>query len=169
MTFLTDSTPRPPRILQAVAISLVLGLTACGGSAPASLGSSEEGLLPCPDTPNCVHTGDRHPPGTAPLLLSVDALSQSPDQLAAALQEAVEALPRTRVVHSETSGDLYLHAEARSLVFRFVDDLEIHLGAESGELVVRSASRMGRSDLGVNGRRVEDLRGLLMEQGIVEG
>jgi len=168
MPFFTASTPRPSRTLQAVAISLVLGLTACGGRAPASLGVSGEGLIPCPDTPNCVHTGDRHPPGTEPLLLSVDALSHSPDQLAAALREAVEALPRTRVVHSETSGDLYLHAEARSLVFRFVDDLEIHLAAESGELVVRSASRVGRSDLGVNARRVEELRGLLLEEGVVE-
>jgi len=168
MPFFTDSTSRPSRILQAVAISLVLGLTACGGQAPASLGVSGEGLIPCPDTPNCVHTGDRHPPGTEPLLLSVDAQGLSPDQLVEALQEAVEALPRARVVHSETSGDLYLHAEARSLVFRFVDDLEIYLGAESGELVVRSASRMGRSDLGVNASRVEELRGLLLDQGVVE-
>ncbi len=168
MPFFTDSTPHPSRILQAVAISLVLGLTACGGRAPDSLGIPGEGLLPCPDTPNCVHTGDRHPAGTEPLLLSIDAQGLSPDQLVAALREAVEALPRTRVVHSETTADLYLHAEARSLVFRFVDDLEIYLGAESGELVVRSASRVGRSDMGVNARRVEELRGHLLEQGVVE-
>jgi len=168
MSLLIDSTRRTPRILQALAISLVLGLAACGGRAPATLGISGAGLHPCPETPNCVHTGDRHPPGTEPLLLSGDVSSHSLAQLAAMLEEGVRNLPRTRVMRSETSGDLYLHAEARSLVFRFVDDLEMHLAAGSKELVVRSASRVGRSDMGVNERRVEALREILREQGVVQ-
>ena len=66
-------------------------------------------------------------------------------------------MPRTRVV---TESDRYLHAEVRSKIFRFVDDLEI-LIMPDWELVVRSASRIGQGDMGVNVARVEELRRLL--------
>jgi uncharacterized protein (DUF1499 family) len=52
-------------------------------------------------------------------------------------------------------------------VFGFVDDLELHLRAAEGVIAVRSASRLGYSDLGVNRRRIEDLRALLIKQGTV--
>jgi uncharacterized protein (DUF1499 family) len=75
----------------------------------------------------------------------------------------VEAMPRVTVV---TATDRYLHAEARTRLFRFVDDLELLL-VEDGELMVRSASRLGRGDLGVNGRRVARLRAALAEAGVL--
>jgi len=52
----------------------------------------------------------------------------------------------------------YLHAEARSLLFRFVDDVEFLFDADKQVIHVRSASRTGYSDLGVNRRRVERIR-----------
>ena len=58
--------------------------------------------------------------------------------------------PRTAVV---TVTDRYLHAEARSLLFRFTDDLEFLLQPDVGRIDVRSASRVGHSDLGVNKAR----------------
>jgi uncharacterized protein (DUF1499 family) len=61
----------------------------------------------------------------------------------------------------------YLHAECASAVFGFVDDLELQLRASEGRIAVRSASRLGRSDLGVNRRRVEALRSELARQGVV--
>ncbi|MCE3240443.1 MAG: hypothetical protein K0Q83_950 [Deltaproteobacteria bacterium] len=61
----------------------------------------------------------------------------------------------------------YLHAECTSAVFGFVDDLELHLRIAEGVIAVRSASRLGYSDLGVNRRRIEDLRALLIKRGIV--
>jgi uncharacterized protein (DUF1499 family) len=70
---------------------------------------------------------------------------------------------RVRVV---TATDSYVHAEERSRLLRFVDDLELLL-AEDGELLVRSASRVGNSDLGVNRRRVERLRRLLRDAGLL--
>ncbi len=72
-------------------------------------------------------------------------------------------MSRMRVV---SASDDYLHAEERSRLFRFVDDLEL-LAAPDGELIVRSASRVGRSDLGVNRRRVERLRALLERSGLL--
>ena len=70
-------------------------------------------------------------------------------------------MPRARVVSTE---EHYLHAEFRSLLFRFVDDLEMLWRAEDGVFDVRSASRVGTSDLGVNRRRVETLRRLLEDR-----
>jgi len=52
----------------------------------------------------------------------------------------------------------YLHAETRSFLFRFVDDVEFMMDTDSRVIHVRSASRTGYSDLGVNRRRVERLR-----------
>jgi len=117
-------------------------------------------LRPCPDTPNCVHTGLRHPDGTGGMRLVGDLPRP---ELMRRLREVVESMPRTTVVE-ETDG--YIHAEARTLVFRFVDDLELLVGPD-GELVVRSASRVGRSDLGVNERRVERLRERLEEAELI--
>jgi uncharacterized protein (DUF1499 family) len=59
----------------------------------------------------------------------------------------------------------YLHAVCRSRLFGWADDLELRIDTEAGVVHVRSASRVGYSDLGVNRRRVERLRAALREQG----
>lgn len=132
----------------------------CDAPVPEGLGPRDGTLAPCPDTPNCVHTGNRHPEGTAPVLIRPDL---SREEALAGIRAAVESMPRTTVVEQRGT---YLHAEARSLVFRFVDDFELLL-TDDMELVVRSASRLGRSDLGVNARRVEALRERLAEAGLI--
>jgi len=62
-----------------------------------------------------------------------------------------------------TATDRYLHIEFTSFLFRFVDDLEILVDATESRLEVRSASRVGRSDFGVNRKRVEKMRQLFEE------
>ena len=64
-------------------------------------------------------------------------------------------LPRTRVIRLEPD---YLHAECRSALMGFVDDLELYLRTDEGTIAVRSASRLGWSDMGVNRRRVDAVR-----------
>jgi len=140
--------------------ALPLFQVACGGSPPETLGVRDGGLAPCPSSPNCVHTGNRHPEGTEPFLLRPEWTDRDPMPVVRAV---VDSMPRTTVVRVE---DRYLHAEARSRVFRFVDDLEV-LVKPGEELVVRSASRLGRSDLGVNADRVEELRRRLTEAGLL--
>jgi len=81
-----------------------------------------------------------------------------------AAHAAVVALPRTTVV---TDAPEYLHAECRSAFFGFVDDLEMHLRAKQNLIAVRSASRLGRSDFGVNKKRIEELRQSLRAQGVI--
>jgi uncharacterized protein (DUF1499 family) len=61
-----------------------------------------------------------------------------------------------------------MQAECRSRVFRFVDDLTLHLSAAENIVHIRSASRIGYSDFGVNRSRVENLREKLRQKGIVE-
>ena len=80
------------------------------------------------------------------------------------VEEAVASLPRTEIF---TLRPGYLHAESTSRIFRFVDDVEVYLDAARGELVVRSASRVGRSDMGVNGQRVQALTAELERRGVV--
>ena len=141
-------------------------LAACSGTPPATLGPTGEpgagALAACPDTPNCVHTGLRHPEGTQGLVLAED-WPERPESALDAITGALEAMPRTQVVERDGR---YLRAEATSRIFRFVDDVEVHL-AEDGEVVVRSASRVGRSDMGVNAERVEELRSGLERSGVV--
>lgn len=76
----------------------------------------------------------------------------------------VAGLPRTAIVMQT---DDYLHAECSSALFGFVDDLELHLRPEQNLIAVRSAARLGRSDFGVNRKRVENLRSLLRQQSVV--
>ena len=109
-------------------------------------------LKACPDSPNCVcseHADAMHE--IAPLAFSGDSELAWADVIT-----AVKSLPRTTIIES---GADYLQAESRSLLFRFVDDLELRLDADAGVIHVRSASRVGYGDMGVNRRRVEQLRG----------
>ena len=131
---------------------------ACGGSRPGTLGVADSRLATCPSTPNCVCSDDSDPEhGIEPFRLVTD-----PRSAWNALQGVLLSTPRTRIV---TRTDDYLHAEATSLVFRFVDDVEFHLRSEEGLIAVRSASRLGSSDFGVNRRRIERLRDRLTEAG----
>ncbi len=134
----------------------------CGAPPPETLGPRNGELAPCPEAPACVRTGgDPAGGGPGPFLLAVQ-----PDEAWPVVREAVESMARTRIWTFEAD---YLRAEATSLVFRFVDDLEVLLDRAGGQLVVRSASRVGRGDLGVNRRRVEDLRKRLTERGVLAG
>jgi len=139
---------------------MLLTLFSCAGRRPDGLGVREGRLAPCPASPNCVSSeADDAAHRVEPLRLAV-----APAEGWAAARSAVAAMPRTEVVRETES---YLHAEARSRLLGFVDDLELHLRPEAGEIAVRSASRMGYSDLGVNRQRVETLRERLRERGAV--
>lgn len=107
-------------------------------------------LPDCPPTPNCVCSTASRP------AQRVDPLTFTGDWQAARdrLVKLLESLPRTRI---EAIDDRTLHVTFTTRIFRFVDD--VHFSFEpNGMIQVRSASRLGYSDLGTNRRRVEDLR-----------
>jgi uncharacterized protein (DUF1499 family) len=141
-------------------IVVAMPFFSCAGPVPSNLGVTDGRLAPCPSKPNCVSSdaGDEDH-AIAPLEIATD-----PGEAWRTTVAAVKALPRTAIV---SQSDDYLHAECASTVFGFVDDLELHLRAAQGIIAVRSASRLGHSDLGVNRSRVEGLRTTLAEQGVV--
>lgn len=72
-----------------------------------------------------------------------------------ALQAVLRAMPGMTIVEQKPD---YLHAEARTRWLHFVDDLEFWANPASGTIELRSASRLGREDLGVNRERIETIR-----------
>ena len=74
------------------------------------------------------------------------------------IKSIIEKTPRTEIV--EINGD-YLHAESTSKWMKYVDDLEVSFLPESDILLIRSESRVGESDLGVNKKRVDLLKSKL--------
>ena len=117
---------------------------------PTGLGATNGRLSACPERPNCVSSfaeGEEH--RIEPL-----TLVGTPAEAMAKIKQALEAMPRIVIVDAS---DHYLHAEATSLIYRYVDDLEVLIDADNGKIHLRSASRTGYSDLGVNRNRVQAL------------
>jgi uncharacterized protein (DUF1499 family) len=148
------------RLLLFLSTVLVAATICCAGAVPATLGVQPKGgLAPCPDSPNCVSSlDDRADHGVEPIQLAGDVATNWE-----MLRGAVEELPGTVVVIQD---DHYLHAESTSSLMRYVDDLELLLDPATGRVDVRSASRVGYGDMGVNSARVELLRELANERGL---
>jgi uncharacterized protein (DUF1499 family) len=127
---------------------------------PRGLGLTDGRLSACPSSPNCVCSDET---GTSSAIESLQLAIQAADAWTS-VEQAVRDLPRTRIVSNSAD---YIHAECASSLLGFVDDLELHLRPDDGVIAVRSASRLGYSDFGVNRRRVETLRTLLRERNVV--
>lgn len=125
----------------------MLSLKSRGGSAP---GLSDGSLAPCPETPNCVCSECEQ--GRAFVL----PFSCEGDPDASWLQVQLALLDLGGEIVRVENG--YLAATFQSPLFRFVDDVELRLDRPSGVIHIRSASRVGRSDLGKNRERVEAIR-----------
>lgn len=135
-----------------ISITLLFG---CSSTKPL-LGINEGKLAPCPSTPNCLNSqvsgDDTHQidsivyPGT---------LSEAHT----ALVQILESEDHAKTIESESN---YIHVEYTSTFFQFVDDVEFYLVEErpdKTQIHIRSASRIGRSDFGVNRTRIERIRG----------
>jgi len=120
-------------------------------SSPKNIGLVNGKLHPCPDSPNCVSSqSEKEDKKVAPLSYKGDANDAKKQ-----LKQVIESTTRMKIVKEV---DDYLHAEATTLIFRFVDDCEFLIDRNAKVIHVRSASRLGHSDLGVNRKRVEDIR-----------
>jgi len=128
---------------------LLFAATSCVGP---DVGLEGGALRACPGSPNCVSS--EAPVGDAsrvePLSIPQD---RTPEQAFAALAAVLEGRATL-----ETRGPDYLHAVFKTRLLRFRDDFEARLDAGAGVIQVRSASRLGYSDLGANRRRVEEIR-----------
>ena len=119
---------------------------------PTNLGVKDGRLAPCRSTPNCVSSQtDR---ADAEHYIAPIAFRGRMEEL----RRAVESMARSTVIAADRN---YLYAEYRTALMRYVDDLELYYDERAGLVHVRSASRLGRRDFGVNRRRVEELRSRL--------
>lgn len=113
-------------------------------------------LSPCGDKPNCVSTqDDRDTHNLKPYILTKNANLNTIEQTVLQLSGAKLAAKQ----------DGYLRIECTSRIMRFTDDLELRIEGET--LIVRSESRIGYSDFGVNRKRANQLRALLKENNII--
>lgn len=125
------------------------------GTRPTNLGVDQGKLASCPSTPNCVSSQATDP--THQIQPLTDSNAEAVFQQ---LKAIVPTLPGAQVI---SENDRYLYAEFTSALMGFVDDVEFYLDQNSGTVQVRSASRLGESDLGVNRQRIENIRASLKQ------
>jgi uncharacterized protein (DUF1499 family) len=148
--------------LPAAVIPAIMLLASCTAmKKPSDIGLTNGRLSPCPSSPNCVSSDAQDEAHRIDAL----QLAADPAKVWTALKETLAVRPRTRIV---TVTEDYLHAQEKSRIFGFVDDIEFHLRSAERIIAVRSASRVGYSDFGVNRKRVEKIRRVLREQNLVE-
>ena len=123
------------------------------GRRPKNLGATRGRLAPPKRSPNCVSS--QADPADAEHFIAPIAFAGPREQAMTAAKKAIASMERSRIVREEPG---YLHAEFSSRLLGYVDDLELLHDRDAGLLHVRSASRLGRRDFGVNRRRVEALR-----------
>ncbi|MFH0272275.1 MULTISPECIES: DUF1499 domain-containing protein [Vibrio] len=132
----------------------LLGLTACSQGVTTMTDRSQS---PCGDKPNCVSTQDTREEYN----LTQFTLTESTN--IDAIEQVALELPGAKTAVKEGN---YLRIECTSKIMRFVDDLELKI--EGDQLIVRSESRVGYSDFGVNRKRAEQLRSLLANAELIK-
>ena len=126
-------------------LALLPFLTACAGEPPQDIGVRDGRLIACPESPNCVssyESSEEH---------SIAALDGNLNQI----QQILVAMDGANIVEQSSN---YLYAEFTSSLMGYVDDVEFLYDAGSNTTQVRSASRVGYSDMGANRSRVEAIR-----------
>lgn len=135
-------------------LSLLTGVImfACAGKPPTNIGIRDGRLAPCSGTPNCVVSQGGDPQH------HIDPIAYSIEKTDAIeiIKQIVQEMAGTRIVTEEAN---YVHVEYKSKIMGFVDDVEFYF-PEASFIQVRSASRVGHSDLGVNRKRIEEIRQL---------
>lgn len=129
-------------------LALLPFLSACAGEPPQNIGVRDGSLTACPESPNCVssyESSEQH---------AIAALNASLDQI----QQILLATDGANIVEQSNN---YLYAEFTSSLMGYVDDVEFLYDPASNTTHVRSASRVGYSDMGANRNRIEAIRSQL--------
>ncbi|HEY9830544.1 MAG TPA: DUF1499 domain-containing protein [Stenomitos sp.] len=127
------------------------------GTRPTNIGIQASGqLAACPSSPNCVNSQSQD----AVHKIEPLTFDSTPTQAMADLKRVIQNLDRTTII---TETENYLYAEFKSKLMGYVDDVEFLLDSSAKVIHVRSASRLGQSDLGVNRKRIETIRAALNE------
>jgi uncharacterized protein (DUF1499 family) len=141
------------------ALGAIPGLSQVFAGEPPDLGIQDGQLSSCPSSPNCVVSQGADPDHA----IEPIAYTGSRDSARELLTKVLEVVPRTEIV---TQDENYIRAKSTSRVMGFVDDTEFYFPEDEPVIHVRSAARLGESDLGVNRRRLEQIRLALNDLGI---
>lgn len=147
-------------VLIAIPVALaVLGMMSRSGTSP---GLKNAKLAACPASPNCVCSefADDSEHYVPALDLGADSTAAAMAKLTQIIRDMGGSIENTPL--SSTQSTDYIAATFHSSLFGFVDDLELRADAANNVIQVRSAARVGKSDLGVNKKRVELLRQKLL-------
>lgn len=148
-----------PLTAPTVEVAMAKPLFSFSGKQPTNIGVKAGKLTACPNTANCVNS--QTPAADAEHHIAPIAYKSAPAEAMAKLKSVIAGMERTKVI-TET-GD-YLYVEFTTALMGYVDDVEFYLDPSTpGQVQVRSASRLGQSDLGVNRKRVEAIRAKLAE------
>ncbi|MFM6156145.1 MAG: DUF1499 domain-containing protein [Cuspidothrix sp.] len=139
------------KIIFTVFLTLSISLIAPATSGAANLGVESGHLSSCPPSPNCVvsQNGDNQH-AIAPITYHVER-----DKAKEIVLKVLTVVPRTEVIEQT---DNYIHAISKSRIFKFVDDVEFYFPSNESVIHIRSSSRVGESDFGVNRTRLEQIR-----------
>lgn len=132
-------------------VMLSMLIIGCTGVRPVNLGIKDGKLAPCPSWPNCVSSQSTDREHAVEPLSFPGTVTEARE----GIKKIILSMKRSRII---TETDRYIHAEYTSAIFRFVDDVEFWFDESAKVIHVRSASRLGHGDLGVNRKRVEDIR-----------
>jgi uncharacterized protein (DUF1499 family) len=127
---------------------------------PDNLGVRDGRLAPPKRSPNCVSS--QADPADREHYIAPIAFKGTTVEAMVAAKRAIESMERASIVREERG---YIYAEFRSKLLGYVDDVELLYDDKAGVFHVRSASRLGRRDFGVNRKRVEALRAKLRSKG----
>jgi uncharacterized protein (DUF1499 family) len=142
-------------------VTLAAFINGCSGTKSNKNSVDNEVLAGCSDRSNCVSSQSQD----AGHAIEPFRLKGDPTTVWNAITGIVGKTPRTTIVKTT---EHYLHAECKSRLFGFIDDLELKLDTETGIIDIRSASRTGYYDFGVNRRRVSGLRQILKDNGLLQ-
>jgi uncharacterized protein (DUF1499 family) len=137
----------------ALHVATATGDTMFSWHRPDNLGVKDGRLAPPKRTPNSVSS--QADPADAEHYIAPIAFKGDTPAAMTAVRKAVEGMTDSTIIRAEGS---YLYAEYRTKLMRFVDDVEFLHEPKAGVIHVRSSSRLGRRDFGVNRARVEALR-----------
>lgn len=134
-----------------LAVAAPISLSAWSRLSGGPGGLRDGSLAPCPDRPNCVCSQETDPlHAIQPIPCEGD-----PGDAMARMASVLASMPGCEVLVAEEG---YLHARFATRLLRFLDDVEVRPDPGAGVLHVRSASRVGHSDLGANRARVDAIR-----------
>ncbi len=138
--------------------SILIFSSGCSGTRPDNLGVNDGKLAPCPSTPNCVCS--QSDLSDIEHFIQPFSYSGSKEKAKEKLLSVIMNSAGSEIIKNDSD---YIHVEFTTLIMRFKDDIQFYFDDSTKVIHFKSASRLGSGDLGVNRKRMENIRSKFME------